>query len=207
MAAMLAHLKRRKRYGSANPHAAAALRIRRCVGAGAGTARGRSRLRAVAALALLTVLACAAGTPAQAQSAPAAIQLGLLRNLDFGRFAASQAVGGAVTISAAGLRSSAGGAVLLPCGGAGPASFHVSRDGAGSAAGQAVSVSLPADGSVELTSGARRMRVGGFQAWPSVIGAIPDGGLTLSIGASLEVAPGQGAGSYTGAFSITINYE
>ncbi|MFL6709611.1 MAG: DUF4402 domain-containing protein [Massilia sp.] len=206
MAAILAHLKRRNRYGSACAYPASAPRMRRCIEAGACTKRSASRLRAVAALALLTLLACAAGTPAQAQTAPAAIRLELLRNLDFGRFAVSQAAGGAVTISPAGPRSSAGGVLLLASGIPGPASFHVSRDGA-SAGGQAVSVSLPADGSVELSSGARRMRVNGFQAWPPVIGAIPDGALTLSIGASLEVAPGQGAGSYTGAFSITINYE
>ena len=200
MAAILARQERRNRYGSARPCAPRERRLRRPGGA----LHIRRRLRIVAALALLVLLGTlVASAPAHAQAGPGAISMRVLRDLDFGRFAASSAAAGAVTISAAGMRGSAGGVVLLASNNPGPASFHVSASGPA----QAVSVSLPADGSVELASGARRMRVSQFRAWPGAFAALADGGATVAVGATLEVAAGQGAGAYAGAFSITVNYE
>jgi hypothetical protein len=167
----------------------------------------RLRVGALATLALLVLAAALAPLPAQAQTG---LVLTSVRGLDFGRFAAGQGAGGSVTMATSGMRSSAGGVILLASSGSSgsaAASFHLARSGAASAPALAVSLSLPASGSVLLSNGARQMTVGAFQAWPASIASLPDGGVDIAIGATLDVAPGQAAGAYNGAFSVTVNYE
>jgi hypothetical protein len=212
MAANLAPL-RRDRVGGTRRVLSPALRHRlRPANSVAGDAARSARRTRQLAVALLMLLVLMAGTlvpsVALAQTTPGTLTVRPLRSLDFGRFAVGPAAGGAITVSPQGLRSSAGAVVLLASNGAGAAGFNVSRDGTTPGSGQAVSVSLPADRSVELSAGGgARMLLTGFQAAPGVFACLPDGGLQLTVGATLEVAPGQRAGSYSGSFSLTLNYE
>lgn len=165
------------------------------------------RLGAVLAIAVLALAASLTAAPVHAQApAPAAgsLVLSSSRGLDFGRFVASAGSAGSVTVAASGLRSGAGGVILLPPGG-GAAQFHLDRAAGG--VNPAVSISLPAGNSVVLSNGAQRMSAGAFQAWPASIGAVPDGGIAIAVGATLEVAAGQAPGNYQGAFALTVNYE
>lgn len=159
-------------------------------------------LAALATLVLASVLAAAlAPLPAHAQ---AGITISSVRGLDFGRFAAGQ--GGSVTLAPGGLRSSTGAVILLPSNSGGAASFHVARSD-GAAGSLALSLSLPSAGSVVLSNGVGRMSAGAFRAWPASIASVPDGGIDITVGATLDVAPGQPAGSYSGTFALTVNYE
>jgi Domain of unknown function (DUF4402) len=164
----------------------------------------RRRLGVVLAIALLAVLAWRTAPTAHAQTSPAALVLTSTRELAFGRFVAG--ADGTVSIAPAGMRSGSGGVILLPSG-ASAAQFHLDRAAGAQGAALAVSLSLPAARSVVLSSGAARMTVGAFQAWPASIVSIPDGGVAIHIGATLEVAAGQAPGNYQGAFALTVNYE
>ena len=126
------------------------------------------------------------------------------RGLDFGRFVA--AGGGSVTLSPAGLRTRSGAVVLLTSPNAGQAVFNVSRNGS-AGANRAVSITLPANGSTRLTSGANSMAVGSFFSSPATLPSIPNGGTTLAIGATLSVAPNQAPGTYSGSFSLIVNFQ
>ncbi|MFN3790514.1 DUF4402 domain-containing protein [Massilia sp.] len=142
---------------------------------------------------------CAIG-PAHAQQ----IVLSNTRSLDFGRFVAN--TGGTVAISPAGLRSRTGGVVLLNSPTAGQAGFNVGKSSNGSN-NKAVIISLPAAGTTRLSSGANSMAVGSFVNTPSSILSVPNGGMTLAVGATLTVAPNQPPGNYSGTFSLTVNFQ
>lgn len=122
--------------------------------------------------------------------------------LAFGRFAAG--AGGSVTISPGGVRTASGGVVLLSAGNGSPAQFTVSGD-----PGAVVSISLPADGAVVLTSDSgHTMPVRAFSSTPSGAAQLSAGGSrTVSVGATLGVAPGQRVGSYSGHFQLILNYN
>lgn len=126
------------------------------------------------------------------------------RGLDFGRFVA--AGGGTVAVSPAGLRSTSGAVIPLNSANAGQAAFSVSRNGSGGG-GKAIAISLPANGSIRLSNGSASMAVDGFSASPASLVTIPAGGTTLSIGATLTVAPNQARGNYTGSFPLIVNYQ
>src|SRR5450830_28233 len=164
--------------------------------------RNPRRLTVLVLLALVLLAGAVSPGVARAQSTPGALTVRPMRSLDFGRFAVSPGAGGSITVSPQGMRRSAGGVVLLASNGAGAAAFNVSG------ASQAISISLPADRSVELSTGSgARMLLTSFHAAPGTLAVLPDGGLQLTVGATLEVAPGQPAGSYGGTFSLTLNYE
>jgi hypothetical protein len=154
-------------------------------------------------LAGLAALA-AALLPAARDAAAQQIVLSNTRSLAFGRFAA--AGGGTVTISPTGMRSQSGGVVLLNSPGAGPASFQVDKSGDGTS-NLAVAIMLPGDGSVMLSSGMNSMAVNTFVTEPATLTVVPNGGTTLSVGATLTVAPSQPRGSYSGSFPLIVNFQ
>lgn len=149
-------------------------------------------------LAALAGLSTIAGVHAQQ------LVLNNTRSLDFGRFVAGS--GGTITISANGVRSRTGGIVLLNSPSTGQAGFTVNRatNGGGN---KAIVISVPANGSIRLSSGANSMAVSNFVNNPTNILAVPTGGATLSIGATLTVAPNQPAGTYSGSFPLTVNFQ
>jgi len=160
----------------------------------------RHRFLATARIACLALLAVVA-RPACAQQQD--VNLANIRRLDFGRFVAGS--GGAVVVSPGGLRSRTGGVVLLSSPDAGQAAFSLGRRGED--AGLAVVVSLPPNGTTRLVSGAHSMAVDGFVHTPAELSAIPAGGTTLAVGATLTVAPNQAPGNYAGSFSLIVNYQ
>ena len=147
----------------------------------------------------LLALACAA--TAASVSWAAAIALGNTQALAFGKFVAGS--GGAVIVSAAGVRSASGGVVLVPSDAGAAAQVAVSGD-----PNLTYAISLPADGVVSLTSGANTMALNTFPSSPSPTGTLGAGGSqTLSVGATLSVGGNQASGSYSGAFDVTVNYN
>lgn len=132
------------------------------------------------------------------------IVLSNTRGLDFGRFVAN--TGGTIVISPTGVRSRSGGVVLLNSPTIGQASFNVGKSSNGGN-NKAVIISLPANGSTRLSSGANSMAVGDFVNAPASILSVPNGGTTLAVGATLSVAPNQPPGNYSGTFSLTVNFQ
>jgi hypothetical protein len=159
------------------------------------------RFRRPAGIKLLVALAgLATLTGVHAQQ----IVLNNTRGLDFGRFVAG--TGGTISVTPAGVRSRTGGVVLLNSPGAGQAAFTVSRSSNGGN-NKAVSITVPANGSIRLSSGANSMAVNNFVHTPTTILTVPTGGTTLSIGATLTVAPNQPPGTYSGSFPVTVNFQ
>lgn len=126
------------------------------------------------------------------------------RSLDFGRFVAGS--GGVVTVAPSGLRSGAGGVVLLNSPTAGAASFLVTTSDR-QPSNQAVIISLPPDGSIRLSSGTSSMPVNAFVSSPAVILTLPAGGQPLAVGATMTVAPNQPSGNYSGSFPLIVNFQ
>jgi hypothetical protein len=151
-------------------------------------------------LPLLFALACAAMIPAVGR-AVTAVAISNTEDLAFGKFAAGS--GGTVAISATGVRSASGGVILVTSATGAAAKFTVSGD-----PNLTYSISLPADGTIMLTSGAQTMALKAFSSSPSGIGQLSAGGTqTLSVGATLTVGGSQTTGSYSGAFDVTVDYN
>ena len=150
----------------------------------------------LAGIATLALLAAGART-AHAQQ----VGLSNIRGLDFGRFIAGS--GGAIIVTPAGVRSRTGAVVLLNSPSAGQAAINVSR---GSSKKTVVDISLPSNGSIRLSSGANSMAVGSFVSSPAFTMSVATPA-TLSIGATLTVAPNQPPGVYSGTFPVTVNFQ
>ena len=163
------------------------------------TARHR-RFRPAGARALAALATLSAISVAHAQQ----VVLSNTRGLDFGRFVAGS--GGTITISPTGVRSRTGGVVLLNSPSVGQASFSVGKSSNGGAS-KAVIISAPANGSIRLNSGGNSMAVSSFVNTPASIASVPNGGTTLSLGATLTVAPNQPPGNYSGTFPLTVNFQ
>lgn len=140
------------------------------------------------------MLACAAA-PAQTLNNTAA--------LSFGAFTAG--AGGSITVSPAGARSKTGSVILVnQAGVASAAQFTISGT-----PNAVFTISLPVDGTTFLSDGGSgSMALNSFSSSPSVTGVLSGGGTqTINIGATLSVSNLQTSGSYTGAFSVTVNYQ
>lgn len=159
----------------------------------------RYRFTLFAGIAILALLAAGA-RPALAQQ----VTLSNARSLDFGRFVAGS--GGTIVLSPGGLRSRTGGVILLNSPNAGQAAFNASRSGNGNSS-KAVIITAPPDGSTRLSSGASSMAVNSFVSTPASLASIPAGGMALAVGATLTVAPNQAPGTYSGSFSLIVNYQ
>lgn len=131
-----------------------------------------------------------------------AISISKTADLRFGKFAAG--TGGSVVMSTAGARSKTGAVVLSTIDSGGAASFTVSG-----AANATYAVTLPS--SATLTgpgSPAATMSVGTFTSNPSGTGTLSAGGSqTLAVGGTLTVASAQAVGSYTGTFTVSVEYN
>ena len=71
--------------------------------------------------------------------------------------------------------------------------------------GETYTISLPA--STTVISGGDNMTVDTFVSTPTPTGTLTGGAETLLVGATLQVAASQPNGSYTGTYSVTVNYQ
>jgi hypothetical protein len=166
--------------------------------------RGALRLAcasAFAVAAMSTAISSHAASTSADATATVIVPIAITKNADlaFGKFAAG--AGGDVVMSTAGARSSTGGIVLSTVTPGNAASFAVSGD-----ANATYAITLPANAT--LTSGANTMTVASFTSNPSTTGTLSAGGTaTLLVGGTLSVASAQAAGSYSGSFSVTVEYN
>jgi hypothetical protein len=125
------------------------------------------------------------------------------QEMNFGNAAVS-AVAGTVVLTPAGARSTTGG-VTLPAttGTVTAATFNVTG-----ADGYTYDITLPA-APLTISSGGNNMTVDTFTSTPSGTGTLTGGSEVLSVGATLNVAGSQAAGTYTSAtpFTVTVNYN
>ncbi|WP_310384046.1 DUF4402 domain-containing protein [Roseateles sp.] len=119
--------------------------------------------------------------------------------LSFGSFLAGH--GGSVQVSSNGRWSKSGGVILLGQGsGAAAAQFIITGS-----SGAGYTIGLPADHSVLLTSAnGHSLAVNGFIASLNELGPTLK---ELRIGASLNVGANQAAGTYSGNYNITVEYQ
>ncbi len=129
-------------------------------------------------------------------AAPISISAGA--SMDFGTMTPT-GTAGTVTVTPAGARSSVN--VTLFGGFPAAASFDVTGEG-----GHTYSITLPS--SATLTSGGDTMTIDTFTddagGAPSLSGAGSD---TFNVGATLNVGATQAAGTYSGTFAVTVNYN
>ncbi len=128
--------------------------------------------------------------------APISISTGA--NMDFGTMLTT-GTAGTVTVTPAGARSSVN--VDLFGGVPSAASFDVTGEG-----GENYSITLPS--STTLSSGGNTMTVDTLNHDAGASPKLPVGGSeTFNVGATLSVGAAQAAGTYSGTFSVTVNYN
>lgn len=121
-------------------------------------------------------------------------------DLVFGTVAPT-ASAGTVVMSAAGARTGSN-VVLSSLAAGNAASFTVAGN-----PNTTFSVTLPGSAAT-LTGPGANMSVGTFTSTPSATGTLNgSGSATLNVGATLSVGASQVAGSYTGSFTVTVNYN
>lgn len=163
--------------------------------------RRRSRPILIAGIASLPALLLPAGREASAQEATVTTT----RGLDFGRIVA---VGAGTVVVAPGMPGATGNGVIVLHGGSpGPASFTV-----GGNAGKKQAVITFDSPSIQLTSAANgvtsTMTVDTFRSLPAADTFVaPAAAADVSVGATLHVKSFQAAGTYSGAFSVTVNFN
>ena len=126
-------------------------------------------------------------------------------NMNFGNIAVSPVNAGTVILSPAGSRTTGGaGGVTLPvvAGTVTAAAFNVT--GLGSST---YSITLPS--SYIISSGGNNMTINNFTSTPSGTGVLSSGAQTIQVGATLNVAAAQAAGTYTNGtgFPVQVNYN
>ena len=169
--------------------------------------RAMNRLGFAVALVASTGFTALSGTQAWAASASSTadaevvlpIGISNTSGMNFGRVSPT-GVAGTVVLNAAGTRTPTN-VDLLSGGTIAPAAFVV-RGGAS----EAYAITLPA--SATITSGANTMTVDNFThdagGSPTLDGTGNDG---FNVGATLNVGASQPAGSYSGTFSVTVDYN
>ncbi len=161
-------------------------------------------LVAILSIASVTVKAQVTATASSSATIITPIAINKITDLNFGNVAVHPTNPGTVLLSAASLRT-AGGGVTLPVitGLVSAAKFTVTG-----LAGSVFSITLP--GTITLTSGVNTMTVGAFTSTPTPTGTLAAGGtLDVFVGATLNVAAAQAAGTYTNAtgLAVTVNYN
>lgn len=122
-------------------------------------------------------------------------------DLRFGKFSPGITTG-TVLIATGGGRTATGGVSLSALDAGGAASFTVTGDTVATYA-----ITLPTNGTVTITNGANSMAVNDFVSNPSGTGTLTAGTQNLSVGATLSVGANQAAGSYTGTFQVSVDYN
>jgi len=125
-------------------------------------------------------------------------------NLSFGTFVATSA--GTVAVRADGSRGQSGGAFVLNQGSNTAAAAQFAVHGK---ANMVYAVTLPADNTVLMSDGAgHSMAVKSFTSNLSGTSILSkNGNGQFSVGATLVVGASQARGSYTGTFSVIVNYQ
>lgn len=130
----------------------------------------------------------------------ALVEITSTQALSFGRFVAGT---GTVVISPAGARTTTGAVIPLGSDPGQAAQFRVTGDPNASYA-----ITLPADGTVQLSNGSHSMPVKTFTSSPASTSVLPGGGSEiLNVGATLEVGSTMPAGVYSGSFSLIVEYN
>ncbi len=128
-------------------------------------------------------------------------------DMRFGNVAVSATIAGTTVLAPAGTRTTGGaGGVTLPAttGTVSAASFTVSGQGS-----YTYAITLPTTATITDAS-SHTMTVNAFTSSPSATGLLSAGGTqTLTVGATLNVAAAQAAGTYTNATGVpvTVNYN
>lgn len=168
--------------------------------------RGVLAAAAVAVIAAYSNQAAAQATATSSADAVIATPITLTNTagLNFGTILAGTAASTVqMTAAASPTRTVTGGDASLIASTISAATFTVDGN-----AGQTYAITLPADGSVTITSGANTMSINGFThsegATPTLSGTPPD---TIHVGATLSVGANQAAGTYTGSFDVTVAYN
>jgi hypothetical protein len=129
----------------------------------------------------------------------AAITLTKTADLNFGDVVAGASLG-TVVMTPAGVRSATGGTTLGNGGTAAAAAFNV-----GGVALATYAITLPA-GPIVISFGANNMNVTAFTG-SKATGTLTGGADSFTVGATLNVAASQVAGSYTATFPVSVNYN
>lgn len=170
--------------------------------------KGQKPLKRFAAAGLAAALLVLPRVAADAQTVGLGVTVSFINpmtltndlSLEFGRMipCASSSL---VTVDAFGSRTVSGCAELLGGGTVQAASFTVGGD-----ANANYAMTLPATSSITL--GANSMVVDSFTSSPSGTGTLDQfGNDTLTVGATLHVGASQPAGTYTGTFDVTVDYN
>jgi hypothetical protein len=124
-------------------------------------------------------------------------------DMSFGNVAVQSSTAGTVVLATDNSRTQTGG-VTLPAttGTVSAAIFTVSGEGA-----YTYTITLPS--SLTISNSAINMTINTFTSTPSGTGTLSSGSQTLKVGATLNVAAAQAAGTYTSAtpFNVTVNYN
>lgn len=111
-----------------------------------------------------------------------------------------------IVVTTAGARSVGSGDAILSALAPVAAAASFTIDGSD---GASYAVTIPS-ANINITSGANTMSVGTWSSNPvaPISGTFPAGsGVTLLIGATLNVGAAQASGSYTGTFNISVDYN
>lgn len=158
-------------------------------------------LSAIVVLAYSPIKAHAATASAAANTTiVAAIAIAQAANLRFGSVAAGSSIG-TVVMTPAGGRSKTGGVTLSNVDVGGAASFNVTGYSTSTYA-----ITLPA-AALTIVNGANNMTVDTWTSTPSGTGALTAGAQTLTVGGTMHVGVAQAAGTYTGNFDVTVEYN
>lgn len=129
------------------------------------------------------------------------IAISWVQDLEFGTLAGDGTFAGTATINPVSGTKTVSGGVYDFGGIHNPAAFTVKGD-----KNAAFTVTLP--GSIVLSSGGGNMILNNFTSNPSGFGVFGNTGqATLTVGATLQVGAGQPAGTYTGVFTVTVDYQ
>jgi len=125
-------------------------------------------------------------------------------DMNFGNIAVSPTLGGTVVLPTTGVRTKTGGVTLpVVTGTVTAASFTVTGEGSST-----YSITLPTS-AITLTGPSGTMTVDNFVSTPSSTGTLSSGTQEVKVGATLNVAAAQAAGTYTNASDlfVTVNYN
>ena len=169
-----------------------------------------SKVIAAAAIAIaFSNTSFAQATATASASATLLTPISIVKNVDmnFGNVAVAASLSGTVVLAPAGTRTTGGaGGVTLPSttGTVAGADFTVSGQ-----ASYTYAITLPTTATL-TDGGSHTMTVNGFTSIPSSTGTLSTGGTQdLKVGATLNVAAAQAAGTYTNATGVpvTVNYN